>query len=62
MRVDNRNTIYELLKYNMAINDCTNLKKFVELSKVPLEIIYYSNMNDVGKIIKYYAERTDVNE
>ena len=62
MRIDAKNAMLELLKYNMAINDCTNIKKFVDLSKVPLEKMYYSNMDDVCKIVEYYGRKDDKGE
>lgn len=63
IQIEDKYKVSELLKYNMALSDCVNIRKFTELSKVPLEMLYYSNMDDVSDLIRYYGrEDRDGNE
>lgn len=51
-QMDNKNKIHELLKHSLSVNDCKNLNKYLQLSKIPMERIHYSEMEDINMMLR----------
>ena len=51
-QITNQMKIHELLKHSLSVKDCRNWNKFMQLSKIPVEILHYSEMADINKMLK----------
>lgn len=50
--IQKTNRVNELLKYSMSIKGCKNISEFVKLSNIRMEILYYSDLNEISSFIK----------
>lgn len=50
--VKRTNRVNELLKYSMSIKGCENIGEFVKLSSIRMEIVYYSDLNEITSFLK----------